>query len=170
MGEVTNTAPTVLLADADVLIDYCESDLEVLKDVGRRIGRLAVLSEVLDEVRNLTRKCASLGIGVIDVEMPTLNAAAEMKTGISFNDRLCFLVCLERRWTCVTNDRALRHLCLHRDVKVRYGLGLMVDLVKLGAIDKRRANTIACRMHKANPAHINERVLERFARALADAG
>ena len=43
MGEVTNEAPTVLLADVDVLIDYCESDLEILKDVGRRIGRLAVL-------------------------------------------------------------------------------------------------------------------------------
>ena len=171
MGEVANETPTVLLADADVLIDYCESDLEVLKDVGRRIGRLAVLSEVLDEVRNLTRrKCANLEIEVIDVEMPMLNAAAEMKTGISFNDRLCFLVCLERRWTCVTNDRALRRLCRRRDVKVRYGLGLMVDLVKLGAIDRRRANTIARRMHKANPAHINERVLERFSRALADAG
>ncbi len=130
MGEVANEAPTVLLADADVLIDYCESDLEILKDVGRRIGRLAVLSEVLDEVCNLTRrKCASLGIEVIDVEMPTLNAAAEMTTGTSFNDSLCFLVCLERRWTCLTNDRALRHLCRCRDVKARYGLGLMVDLV-----------------------------------------
>ena len=170
MGEVANEAPTVLLADADVLIDYCESELEVLKDVGRRIGRLAVLSEVLDEVRNLTRKCANLGIEVIDVEMPTLNAAAEMKTGMSFNDRLCFLVCLERRWTCVTNDRALRHLCRRRDVKVRYGVGLMVDSVKLGTIDRRRANAIARRMHKANPTHINERVLERFSRALADAG
>ena len=46
----------------------------------------------------------------------------------------------------------------------------MVDLVKLGTIDRRRANAIACRMHKANPAHINERVLERFSRALVDAG
>ena len=49
-------------------------------------------------------------------------------------------------------------------------LGFMVDLVKLGTIDRRRANAIACRMHKANPAHINERVLERFSRALVDAG
>ena len=115
-------------------------------------------------------KCANLEIEVIDVAMPILNAAAEMKTGVSFNDRLCFLVCLERRWTCVANDRALRHLCRHRDVKVRYGLGLMVDLVKLGAIDRRRASAIARRMQKANPSYINERVLERFARALTDAG
>ena len=65
---------------------------------------------------------------------------------------------------------SLRHLCRRRDVKVRYGIGLMVDSVKLGTIDRRRANAIARRMHKANPTHINERVLERFSRALADAG
>ena len=87
MGEVANDAPTTLLADADVLIDYRESDLDVLKDVGRRVGRLAVLSEVLDEVRGLTRrKCASLGMEVIDVETPTLLAAAEVKAPVSFND------------------------------------------------------------------------------------
>lgn len=170
MGEVASDAPTVLLADADVLIDYRESDLDVLKEVGRRIGRLAVLSEVLDEVNDLTRRrCASLEIEVVDVEMPILDAAAKMKKGISFNDRLCFLVCLERGWTCVTNDRALRRLCRRRDVKVRYGLGLMVDLVRLGVIGRRRATAIARQMQKANPAHINERVLERFERALADA-
>ena len=170
MGEVANDAPTALLADADVLIDYRESDLDVLKDVGRRVGRLAVLSEVLDEVRGLTRrKCASLGMEVIDVETPTLLAAAEVKAPVSFNDSLCFVVCRERGWTCVTNDRALHRLCRRHDVESRYGLGLMVDLVKLGAMDRRRATSIARRMHKSNPAHINERVLERFSRALADA-
>ena len=76
MGEVANELPTVLLADADVLIDYRESDLDVLKEVGRNVGRLAVLSEVLDEVRGLTRRrCRSLGIEVVDVETPTLQAA-----------------------------------------------------------------------------------------------
>ena len=43
MGEVANEPGTVLLADADVLIDYREADLDVLKVVGRNIGRLAVL-------------------------------------------------------------------------------------------------------------------------------
>ena len=171
MGEVANELPTVLLADADVLIDYRESDLDVLKEVGRNIGRLAVLSEVLDEVHGLTRqKCRSLGIEVVDVEMPTLQAAAEVKAPVSFNDCLGFVVCLERGWTCVTNDGALRRLCRRHDVKVRRGLGLMVDLVRLGAMGRRRATVIARRMHKANPAHINERVLEQFSRALDAAG
>ena len=48
VGDVANEPPTVLLADADVLIDYRESDLSVLKEVGRRIGRLTVLSEVAE--------------------------------------------------------------------------------------------------------------------------
>ena len=167
MGDVANEPPTVLLADADVLIDYRDSDLSVLKEVGRRIGRLAVLSEVLKEARGLTRrKCASLGIDVIDVEMPTLQAAVEVDAPISFNDRLCFVVCLERTWTCLTNDGALHRLCRRHNVKARYGLGLMVDLVRLGAMDRRRATAIARQMRKANPTHINERVLERFSRAL----
>ena len=123
--------------------------------------------EVLDEVHGLTRrKCESLGIEVVEVEMPTLEAVAEMKPPLSFNDRLCFVVCQERGWTCVTNDRALRDLCRRHDVKTRRGLGLLVDLVRLGAINRRRATTIARRMQKANPGHINERVLARFARAL----
>ena len=41
MGEVADETPTVLLADADVLIDYRESDLSILKEVGKRIARMA---------------------------------------------------------------------------------------------------------------------------------
>ena len=171
MGEVaSDEAPTVLLADADVLIDYRESDLLVLKEVGKWIAGVAVLSHTLDEVHRVTRKdCAALGIEVIEVETQMLLAAAEGETQVSFNDRLCFLVCRERRWTCVTNDRALRRLCRRHEVKVRYGLSLMVDLVACGAIDRRWAASIARRMQKANPLHINERVLARFSRALAAA-
>ena len=52
---------------------------------------------------------------------------------------------------------------------VRYGLGLMVDLVLAGAIDRRRATTIARKMQAANPAHINESVLAQFLAALRGA-
>ena len=167
MGQITSETPTSLLADADVLIDYRDSDLAILKDVGRRVGRLAVVSQVLSEVHRLTRKhCKDLGIEVIEVETPMLLAAGQIETRVSFNDRLCFLVCQERGWTCVSNDSGLRRLCRRHDVKVRYGLSLVVDLVKLGAMNQRRATTIAHQMHEANPHHINKRVLGRFSRAI----
>ena len=62
-------ARTVLLADADVLIDYRESDLDVLELVGEHVGRVAVLAPVLAEVRGVTPvQCARLGIEVIDID------------------------------------------------------------------------------------------------------
>ena len=61
MGEVaSDEAPNVLLADADVLIDYRDSDIAVLKDVGRRIARVAVLSHTLDEVHDVTKRTVPL--------------------------------------------------------------------------------------------------------------
>lgn len=170
MGEVAGDAvPTVLLADADVLIDYRDSDLRVLKEVGRHVARMAVLAETLKEVRGVTRRqCAALGIEVVEPETPTLIAAGAVDAPLSYNDRLSFFVCRERGWTCLTNDRALRRLCREHDVSVRYGLGLMVDLVALGVIQSRRAVVIARKMQAANGMHINERVLARFSKALSD--
>lgn len=164
MGEVANETPTMLVADADAL-DYRESDLDVLTEAGRRIAQLAVLPDVLEEVRNLTpKKCESLGIKVIDVEMRTLEAAAAVEASVSFKERLCLVVCQEQGWTCVTNDVVLRRLCRRHDVKVRHGLGLLVDLVGQGVINRARANVIARRMH------VNECALEKFTGALNGAG
>ena len=92
--------------------------------------------------------------------------AARIRSGVSFNDRLCLIVCQEKGWTCVTNDGALRRLCKRHGVKTRYGLGLMVDLVINGVLTRRRAMAVARRMQVSNPFHINDNVLTRFADAL----
>lgn len=158
---------TILLADADVLIDYRESGLEVLQLVGQHIGRMIVISSVLDEVRGVTAaKCTQLGIDVIEVETERMLQAAEVESSISFNDRLCLVACREESWTCVTNDGALRKLCKRHGVKTRFGLGLMVDLVAAGTLTKRQAMAVAHRMQVSNPFHINALVLSRFSDAL----
>ncbi len=160
------TAP-VLLADADVLIDYRESDLTVLELVVRHVGRVAVVPSVLEEVRGVTvAQCARLGIEVIEVTTDRMLQAAEAGSSVSFNDRLCLVVCREEGWTCVTNDGALRRLCKRHGVETRFGLGLMVDLVAAGVLARRRAVSVARRMQIANPLHINDRVLTRFLDAL----
>ena len=92
--------------------------------------------------------------------------AAEIESQVSFNDRLCLVMCRENKWTCVTNDGALRRLCERHGVETRFGLGLMVDLVAAGALTRERAEDIAQRIHASNPLHINERVLGRFSSAL----
>lgn len=162
-----SASPTVLLTDADVLIDYRESGLSVLKLIAQHVGRLVVLPSVLDEVSGVTvTECARLGIEIVKVETNRTLRAAEVESNVSFNDRLCLLVCREEGWTCVTNDGALRRLCGHHGVETRHGLGLMVDLVSAGVLIRRRAMSVARRMQTANPLHINDWVLTRFVNAL----
>ena len=159
--------PTVLLADADVLIDYRDSALEILELVVQHIGRVVVLAPVLDEVQGLARaKCAQLGIEVVAVEKERLVQASEVESRVSFNDRLCLVACREEGWTCVTNDQALRRLCESHGVATRFGLSLMVDLVTARVLTRRRALAVARQIQKSNPLHINESVLTRFKAAL----
>jgi predicted nucleic acid-binding protein len=163
------TARTVLLADADVLIDYRESELGILELVVEHVGRVAVLAPVLGEVRGVTAaQCARLGIDIVEVETERMVQASEVEPSVSFNDRLCLIACREEGWTCVTNDSALRRLCERHGVEARYGLGLMVDLVAAGALTQRRAIAVARQIQASNPLHINERVLARFLAALEE--
>lgn len=154
---------TVLLADADVLIDYRESELDILKLVVQHIGRLVVLASVLDEVRGVTpAQCKQLGIEVVEATTEQLVQASEGESRVSFNDYLCLIACRDEGWTCVTNDGALQRLCQRHGVATRFGLGLMVDLVAVGALTQRRALAVALQIQTSNPRYINERVLARF--------
>ena len=162
-------AQTVLLADADVLIDYRESEIKILELVVQHIGRVVVLAPVLDEVQGVTlAQCAQLGIEVVEVETEQLVRASEVESRVSFNDCLCLVACREEGWTCVTNDGALRRLCERHGVATRFGLGLIVDLVAAGALTRRRAMVVARQIQTSNPLHINERVIQRFLEALGE--
>ena len=80
MGDLNRSGPIVLLVDADVLIDYRNSDMEVLKLVGRHVGRVAVLAPVLDEVRGVTRAdCRRAAITVVEVATDRLLSAAAVE-------------------------------------------------------------------------------------------
>ena len=115
-----SSAPTVLLADADVLIDYRESDLSILTLVGQHVGRVAVLPPVLDEVHGVTAtECGDFGIEIVEVETDRMLQAAATESQVSFNDRLCLVMCRENEWTCVTNDGALPRLCERHGVETR---------------------------------------------------
>ena len=162
-------AQTVLLADADVLIDYRESEIKILELVVQHIGRVVLLAPVLDEVQGVTpAQCTQLGIEVVEVETEQLVRASEVESRVSFNDCLCLVACREEGWTCVTNDGALRRLCERHGVATRFGLGLMVDLVAAGALTRRRAMVVARQIQTSNPLHINERVIQRFLEALGE--
>ncbi|MCY4628575.1 MAG: hypothetical protein OXE58_13565 [Acidobacteria bacterium] len=162
------TGRVTLLADANVLIDYRDSgDLAILSLVAQHVGPLLVASTVFDEVHDLgVDDCARLGVRIVEATTAQLDQAGRVKPRVSFNDGVCFVVCRDEGWVCVTNDRALQRLCRQHDVSVRFGLGLLLDLAAERAITYGRAEAVARRIQNVNPLHINDRVVADFLAAL----
>lgn len=156
-----------LLADADVLIDYVAGGLFVLELTAERMRPLYVLRQILDTVAGLTeRDCQRLGIEVLEADTAALLEAGSKSGALSFEDWLCFIHCRDRRWTCLTNDGPLIRECARASIPSRRGLSLMVELVRGGVLDRRRALRVAQLIHETNPLHINEHVLDLFRTAL----
>jgi predicted nucleic acid-binding protein len=75
----------LLIVDANVLIDYANSDPGVLKLVTSHIAPIHVPAVVLDEVEQLSLEdCSDLGILVIEEPLDLLLAAAEKRGALSF--------------------------------------------------------------------------------------
>lgn len=131
-----------LLVDANVLIDYQNSDMSVFQQVSKSIGRVVVLDDVLE--------------------------AGERIAGLSFRDMLRLLTCKIHGYVCVTNDRVLQNKCKAHGVTTMFGLQLMIDLVEIGALGSDDATAIALKMQESSPQHINDQVIAVFRRALPD--
>ena len=170
MGTVGGPAEKpALLADANVLIDYRNTDLAILALVNDRVGPLAVVESVFQEVRRVSATdLEQLGIEIIETSEAQKDRAAAIDFAVSFNDRLAFVVCLDEGRICVTNDKDLQRLCEARGVQTRFGLRLLLDLVAVGAIDHTRAASVARKIQATNSRFINERVVERFLEELAE--
>lgn len=85
-----------------------------------------------------------------------------MPRSLSAEDRFCTIACERNLWTLVTNDRAMRAVGKQRHIRLRWGLGLMIDLVHAGVLTEARALTVATKIQAANPAHITADLLDRF--------
>ena len=153
----------ILLADADVLIDYRDSDLTILKLVSEHIGPVRVLREVLNEAPGISdRQCTRLGIEIVQLETELLLEAGGLSRSLSVTDRHCVIACERNRWTLVTNDGVMRRVCRERTIRLRWGLTLMIDLVFAGVLTEARAIEVAAMIQGANPTHITPNLINRF--------
>lgn len=161
--------PEVLLADASVLIDYVETDVEILALVAANFATVLIPRPILDQVPRLNaRQCRQLGVSVIEPETEILVQAGERSAALGFRDTLCLVLCEANRWTCVTNDAALLKACLRSKVSVRRGLNLMVELVVRGNLERERALSVARAIRAVNP-FITEAILADFEALLSEA-
>jgi len=155
----------LLIVDANVLIDYTNSDISVLALVSRHVGHIYVPSVILDEVDGLTEEdCLSLGFTVVDEPIEILLTAGETRGALSFEDHVCLLLAAENEWTCVSNDKPLHRACVDESVAVMWGLRLMLELVDANHLEKDSAIEVAEAIQVSNPRHITPKIIEEFKR------
>lgn len=158
--------PHILLADANVLIDYRDADLSILTAACAHVGPIRVVREILDEVASLDAdEASSLGIDVVDAPAELLLEVATLPRRLSRPDRLSYLVARENDWICLTNDRLLRQFCADNDVRLCWGLEIMALLVEADVLVLDVAAETA-RTIVANNPRMAEDVLSTFLRRI----
>jgi hypothetical protein len=100
-SSVVGGSLSICIADANVLIDYLNSDLAVLGLYAKHVGTVYVVGVLLrDEVNGLTEAhCKKVGLIVVEAETETLIEAGERAKGsmLSFYDWVCLLETKKRK-------------------------------------------------------------------------
>jgi len=157
--------PTGLVADASVLIDYLAAEVpgkEALQLVVCYIAPVYVPGPVLEEVHGMTEaETGRLGITVHEPGFDEVTEAAAGEGGLSFQDRLCYIVARNQGWHCFSNDTALRNACRRMGVSCMWGLEAMRYLVRDKHLTPAKADQAATRMVEVNPL-LTRQLLRRF--------
>ena len=163
-SEPASARPSLLILDANVLIDYCEADRHLLRLISIHLAPISLPITILSEVDGLSREdCAELGLELVDPPLAQLTAVAQRRGGgLSLNDRLCLVLAKERQGACVTNDGRLRAECRTENVPVIWGPEPLVQLVRDGPLTPERAVRAVSQMQRANPRYITVGIVEGF--------
>ena len=156
------TRRRLLVLDACVLIDLSHVDRDVLTDVCRSVGQVHVPRPVFDEVDQVDETTAQdVGLVIVEPELDDLLEAARVPRGaLSFQDKLCILVAQRNGWTCVSNDKPLRHECTSRGVPVLWGLEMLALAVPSVAVSELEGAAWA--IHAKNPRYVPKKLVGEF--------
>lgn len=153
----------LFIIDANVLIDYANTDPSILSLAIKHIGPIFVASVILDEVEQLSvEDCVNLGLRIIEEPVEILIAAGERRGRLSFEDHICLLLAVDNEYICISNDKPLHSACREENVSVMWGLRLMIELVRKGVLDKSSAMEVAEAIHLSNPFHITSEIIAEF--------
>ena len=151
------------IVDADVLIDYCKTDLSVLEDLSRYVVSVYIGRPTLDKVRQLSEAEAKRRqLVIVTPDLDTAIQAAGRRGNLAFDDHVTLLLSRLNSWCCITNDGLLRRECKNEGVAVLWGLEPMRILVGERCLKSQKAIAIAKLIQKANPGYITPEIVLRF--------
>lgn len=159
--------PPAFVIDANVLIDYADSDPTILALFSKHIGTIHVITDVLEKVEQInTMECRGLGLGIAEPTLEQYLEAGQKISGLAFDDKLCFIIARDNHWTLISNDKALRSACSSVNIPLLWGLEIMLPLVKRNLLPGSHALQTATMIQSSNSQFVHQKILESFSKKI----
>ena len=157
------------IIDANVLIDYCDTDLRILSLLSRHINPVHIARSTFRKVEGLSRSLATSHSLVIHTpDLATVIEATKKRGPLAPDDRETLLLAKKHEWICITNDKPLRRECLLEEVPVLWGLEPMKLLVSRRLLKPTEAIRVARKIADINPGYITADITARFESQIAE--
>ncbi len=151
-----------ILIDANVLIDYAQSDDSVLLLATQHLSILYVPDPVVEEVNDLSESDYDrLNLTIIEPTTVQMLHAASLDWTPRIADKICFVLCQENQWICATNDKKVRTQCSNAGIEVMWGAQIMLELIKVEQLSADEAIEIMNTIQLKNP-YIKQATVNRF--------
>lgn len=125
-----------LIVDANVLIDYADTDLSVLALYSTHIAPIRVPLAVADEVDSLGRAdYENHHLGLIEETLEIARTASGGGGGLSYPDWVCLLTAERTGATCVSKDTSLLNRCSHAGIPTKRGAAFDDRAGRTGTIE-----------------------------------
>ena len=142
---VLTVGPTMtenFVFDTSVIISFIEADIQLLNLVAHNIGNIFITESVFMEVKKQKDELRHISYKQIEEHDDDFDSAPTIFGATSTVDNIAMLTAKRHGYICVTNDRPLRNLCEKYSVDCKWGLELIIELVKTKIITKDRATTM----------------------------
>lgn len=150
------------IIDTCVLEDYLKADPSLFQLISKYIGKIRVISAVIDESNEIKKHNFNVGLILVEPKIEDALNAKELPRSLSFPDALTFLTAKRFGFNLITNDKKLRNKCLEENIETIWGLELIVQLNHKGGILQSQAENIGRTIHSNNPKHITSEILAKF--------
>jgi len=165
-AQIKCSLPKAIICDADVLIDYLDSNKRIFPKISKQICVVYIPLPILSEVKQLVGvEAKKLGLIIFEPTLKQVTEASQRGGPLSFEDKICLIMARDERWACVTNDRNLRKKCREEGVDVMWGFDLMLLLNQKGELSKKEAQDTANKIRTNNP-YIKVETLSEFTKKL----
>jgi rRNA-processing protein FCF1 len=162
---MADDALTLILCDANVLIDYFLAGKWIFKLVARHVGPVHVLSPILDEVDQIDIKEADrIELTVIEPDDSHIIRSGQQGGPLSRVDKLLITVAKEKGYICWTSDSRLMRHCKDNGIKACWGLEMMLLLCRKGCLSRSVAVRTAGKLQRKNSRFITQDIINQFER------